>query len=100
LTTGVAMRRARPGLAFLASSATIVAMIFLGALSLYPRLVPARPDLAQSLTAYNAASSPLTLRTMLVIALIGMPLVLAYTIAIYRVFRGKVSGDSGAYSHS
>jgi cytochrome d ubiquinol oxidase subunit II len=33
---------------------------------------------------------------MLIIALIGMPLVVAYTIVIHRVFRGKVriTGDS------
>jgi cytochrome d ubiquinol oxidase subunit II len=99
VATALAMKRARPGLAFLASSATIVAMIFLAAVSLYPRLVPARPDLANSLTIYNASSSLLTLRTMLVIALVGMPLVLAYTIVIYRVFRGKVRIDSGVYSN-
>jgi cytochrome d ubiquinol oxidase subunit II len=61
----------------------------LAAAALYPRLVPARPDLARSLTIFNSASSPRTLTTMLVIALIGMPCVIAYTAIIYRVFRGK-----------
>lgn len=96
-TTMAATRRGRTGLAFLASSVTIVAMISMAALSLYPRLVPARPDLASSLTIYNASSSPLALKSMLIIALIGMPLVLAYTIVIYRVFRGKVRSNAGVY---
>jgi cytochrome bd ubiquinol oxidase subunit II len=64
-------------------------MISLAGLSLFPRLVPARPDLGNSLTIHNAASTPRTLQVMLIIALIGMPLVLAYTVFIYRTFRGK-----------
>ena len=50
-----------------------------------------------SLTIYNAASSPATLAIMLIIALIGIPLVLAYTISIYWIFRGKVKLDSMSY---
>jgi cytochrome bd ubiquinol oxidase subunit II len=91
----VANRRGWSGVAFLASSATIVAMIFLAGASLFPRLVPSRPNLADSLTVYNASSSALTLRVMLVIALVGMPLVLAYTVIIYRVFKGKVPAGAG-----
>jgi cytochrome d ubiquinol oxidase subunit II len=34
---------------------------------------------------------------MLVIALIGVPLVLAYTATVYWVFRGKVRLDSASY---
>ncbi len=93
----VASRAGRGGWAFIASSLTIVAMIFLSGVSLYPRLVPARPNLDLSLTIHNAASSPLTLEVMLIIALVGMPLVLAYTVVIYRVFRGKTS-PGAAYS--
>ena len=74
----------------LASSAAIAAAIGLSALSLFPRLVPSRPDLTASLTAYNASSSELTLWTMFIIACIGMPLVIGYTAFIYRQFKGKV----------
>jgi cytochrome d ubiquinol oxidase subunit II len=34
---------------------------------------------------------------MLIIALIGMPIVIAYTIAVYWIFRGKVRVDRGGY---
>ena len=78
------------GLAFLSSSVMIALMILLIALSLFPRLVPSSIDLASSLTIYNASSTPRTLTAMLIIALIGMPIVIGYTIFIYRVFKGKV----------
>jgi cytochrome d ubiquinol oxidase subunit II len=80
----------RYGRAFLASSITIAGMMGVSMVNLFPRLVPSVIDLEYSLTAYNASSSPATLFTMLIIALIGMPLVLAYTIVIYRIFKGKV----------
>ena len=38
-----------------------------------------------------------TLGIMLVIAIIGVPLVLAYTASIYWVFRGKVRLDRSSY---
>ena len=76
--------------AFLASSATIVAMIGLTAVSLFPRLVPSSTALENSLTVYNASSTPRTLTVMLVIALIGMPIVIAYSAYVYRVFAGRV----------
>jgi cytochrome d ubiquinol oxidase subunit II len=34
---------------------------------------------------------------MLVIALIGMPMVIAYTVSIYWIFRGKVKISSTSY---
>jgi cytochrome d ubiquinol oxidase subunit II len=88
---------ARYGRAFLASSITIACMMGISAVGLFPRLVASSIDLSYSLTAYNASSSPATLGTMLVIALIGMPLVFAYTIFIYRVFRGKVMITPDSY---
>ena len=76
--------------AFLASSVTIVSLWGLLGVSAFPTLVRSSADAAHSLTAYNAASTPRSLTAMLVIALIGMPVVLAYTVWIYRVFKGKV----------
>ena len=72
-------------------------MMGLMGLSLWPRMVPSSINLASSLTIYNASSTPRTLGTMLVIALIGMPLVVAYTVYIYRVFKGKVMTTEEGY---
>ncbi len=90
MTIPGSLAASRYGRAFAASCTTIAGMMGLGALSLFPRLVPSSIDLEYSLTAYNASSSPATLVSMLIIALIGMPFVVGYTIVIYRVFRGKV----------
>jgi cytochrome d ubiquinol oxidase subunit II len=84
------------GRAFLSSAATILGLMALVGLGLYPNLVIAT-DAERHLTLYNASSSAGTLRTMLVIAAIGFPLVLAYTISIYWIFRGKVRLDSTSY---
>ena len=83
--------------AFLSSSVMITSMIGLAAISLFPRLVPSSIDLAYSLTIYNASSSQRTLSTMLIIALIGMPIVIAYTFFIYRIFKGKVVLNKESY---
>ena len=90
-------RAGRAGLAFAASSATIVLGILVAAVSLFPRLVPSSLSPANSLTIYNAASTPRTLGVMLVIALLGVPVVLGYTVWVYRVFRGKVVLDGEGY---
>jgi cytochrome bd ubiquinol oxidase subunit II len=83
--------------AFFVSSSIIAAMLGQMALSLSPRLVPSSIDLQYSLTIYNSSSSPLTLQTMLVIALIGIPVVIAYSIFIHYVFRGKVEITEESY---
>lgn len=75
---------------FLATSTAILCMIGVTGTSLFPRLVPSSIDLANSLTVYNASSTARTLGVMLIIALVGMPIVIAYTAYIYRVFKGKV----------
>ena len=82
--------------AFLCSSLTIATMAVTAATALYPNLVPA-VDRVQSLTVYNAHSSDLALQVMLVVALVGMPIVLAYTAFIYWKFKGKVQLDKASY---
>ena len=93
----LSIRSKKFGMAFLASSVLIAMMILLFALSLFPLLVPSSIDMANSLTIYNASSTPRTLETMLIIALIGMPLVIIYTIFIYRTFKGKVIINQDSY---
>jgi cytochrome bd ubiquinol oxidase subunit II len=87
----------RPFYAFLSSSATILALVFLFSFTLYPNLVASSLSPQYDLTVFNAASSPKTLGIMAVIALIVMPFVLAYTAAIYWAFRGKVKISEHSY---
>lgn len=92
----LAVQKAKFGLAFLASSVTMAGMILTLAAGMFPNWVPAvNPEF--SLTIYNAASSQLTLKAMLIIALMGVPVVLFYTIYVYRVFKGKTVVNDNAY---
>ena len=83
--------------AFLSSCAAMAGLMALFGLGMYPNLVFSSPVVEHSLTIYNAASSGKTLGIMAVIAVLGMPLVLAYTTGIYWIFRGKVKLDPMSY---
>lgn len=85
------MSKGREQRAFLFSCLSIVFLLSLFGLGMFPNLVPSTMNPAYTLTAFNSAASEATLTTMLSIALLGMPFVLTYTIAIYSVFRGKVN---------
>jgi cytochrome d ubiquinol oxidase subunit II len=85
---------------FRAFLSSCVAMVFLMALfgaGMYPDMIYSSPMAENSLTIYNAASSAKTHQIMLIIALIGMPIVIAYTFSIYWIFRGKVKLDAHSY---
>jgi len=92
----LANQQNKSGRLFLFSSLLILCVVALTGLSLYPMMVPAQPDLSNSLNIYNSSSTAKTLKVMLLIALIGMPVVIGYTVFVYRVFKGKVNtGESG-----
>ncbi|MBF0441582.1 MAG: cytochrome d ubiquinol oxidase subunit II [Oligoflexales bacterium] len=71
---------------FLASSSAIISILGAVGASLFPNLVPASNDADLSLSIYNSSSSQNTLIVMTVLALLGMPVVIGYTVYIYRVF--------------
>ena len=83
--------------AFLSSCVAMLALMGLFGLEMFPNLVLSKPNPEHSLTVYNASSSSKTLGIMLIIALIGVPIVLAYTATIYWIFRGKVKLDRTSY---
>ena len=87
----------RDGRAFISSCLSMISLMTLFGLEMFPHLIFSSPNPEYSLTAYNAASSQKTLGIMLVIAIIGVPLVLAYTLSIYWIFRGKVKLDKMSY---
>jgi cytochrome d ubiquinol oxidase subunit II len=91
------IHRGRDWQAFLSSCLAMLALMGLFGLEMYPNLVLSNPALANSLTIHNAASSPKTLAVMLTMALFGLPVVMAYTISIYWIFRGKVRLDRMSY---
>jgi cytochrome bd ubiquinol oxidase subunit II len=83
--------------AWFASALTIIGATFFGVIGLYPNLFPSSIDPAFSLSAHNASSSPLTLKIMLVVVILFVPLVLAYQIWTYFIFSGKVKQEDWMY---
>lgn len=92
-----AMVLKRPGYAFFTSCMVILALASLFSVAIFPNLMLSNIDPAYSIDVYNARSSQQTLMTMLIIAVIGMPCVISYTIAVYWIFRGKVKLDPNSY---
>ncbi len=92
------VRKHRLGWAFASSSVSIVLLLILFSLGTFPVLVRSTvmPDVL-SLTIYNSASSPSTLKILLIVAGIGVPLVIAYMFWVYRIFRGKVKLGKSSY---
>ncbi|MFA5321504.1 MAG: cytochrome d ubiquinol oxidase subunit II [Smithella sp.] len=62
----------------------------------FPNMIKASNDQSLSLTIYNSSTGLQTLKLMSVIALVGMPIVVIYTIFVYRIFKGKAK-SSGHY---
>jgi len=86
--------------AWFASSLTIVGAAMFGVMGLYPNLLPSSLDSAHSLTAFNTMSSPLTLKIMLGVTLVFVPLVIGYQVWVYRLFRHKVTAEDLAYEEA
>ena len=82
---------------FLSSCLAMGLLMALFGLTVYPHMVLSMPNPEFSLTIYNAASTDKTLFIMLLIAILGVPVVLAYTASIYYIFRGKVKITPHSY---
>jgi cytochrome d ubiquinol oxidase subunit II len=85
--------KGQPVKAFYTSCITILMVIFTGVIGLYPNLIPSSIDPQYSLTIFNSSSSDYTLKIMTVVALLLVPIVIAYQIWIYRIFRQKVTKE-------
>jgi len=88
--------------AFAASCATILLVVATAIVGLFPNLIPSSLDPAASLTIFNSSSSQYTLTIMTVVALVMVPIIIAYKIWTYRIFRApvtveEVTADDHAY---
>jgi cytochrome d ubiquinol oxidase subunit II len=92
LLAGYFIRRKREGWAFAMLVVVIAFALVTMFMILYPRVMISSLNPAWSLTIQNAASSPYTLRTMSIVALIFVPIVLAYQAWSYWVFRKRIEG--------
>ena len=79
--------------AWFASAAAIIGATFFGIVGLFPSMLPSNINTEYSLTAHNASSSPLTLKIMLVVVLLFVPVVLVYQIWAYNMFSKKLTEE-------
>jgi cytochrome d ubiquinol oxidase subunit II len=80
--------------AFLSSCTTILAVVATGVIGLYPIMIPSKLDTAANLTIYNSSSSTYTLKIMTAVALIFVPIVIAYQLWIHVIFRPGAGGEA------
>jgi cytochrome d ubiquinol oxidase subunit II len=89
LTTGAK----REGWTFVLTGLAIVLMVASFFIALFPNVMISSTTHLNNLTITNASSSPYTLKVMTVVAAIMVPVVLAYQIWTYIVFRRRVKAD-------
>ncbi|MBA3957507.1 MAG: cytochrome d ubiquinol oxidase subunit II [Parachlamydiaceae bacterium] len=92
------IQKGKDHLAFASSCVNIMTLMILYAIGTFPNIVRAINDPENlSLTVHNSSSSLMTLNILLLITLIGMPIVIAYTVSVYWIFHGKVRLESTSY---
>ncbi len=87
----VLTRIGKDGWAFSASAVSTAMLVVGWFASLYPDVLPSTIDPAFSLNIENAASTPYTLTLMSWVALLFVPLIIAYQAWSYWIFRKRVS---------
>jgi len=86
---GISTRRA--WVQFAGSSLAILGTVATVGCSMFPFILPSSIDPKSSLTVWNASSSHLTLFIMLVVTIIFLPIVLAYTAWVMKVLSGRIT---------
>lgn len=86
--------------AWFSSGLTIIGATFYGVIGLFPNMLPSSINTDFSLTAFNSSSSPLTLKIMLIVVIIFIPIVIAYQIWAYNLFKEKVTKEDLAYEEA
>lgn len=81
----------KEGWAFVMTGLTIVFSTITVFMGLFPRVMVSSTNPDWSLTIYNASSSPYTLKVMSIVAVIFVPIVLAYQAWSYWIFRKRIS---------
>ncbi|WP_035589123.1 cytochrome d ubiquinol oxidase subunit II [Hippea jasoniae] len=79
--------------AFFASLVEIITVVFTGIVGLYPNLIPSSIDPQYNLTIFNSSSSQYTLKVMLIVAVIFVPIVIAYQIWAHLLFKNAITKE-------
>lgn len=93
----LARRAGKELLAFLGSCAFLLGVLGATAASVYPTMIRSIDDPSRSLTAFNAAASPESLRAGLFWWPVGFVLAIVYFVVLFRLHRGKVRVSQEGY---
>ena len=94
LAAGAFVHRGMLGWAFAMTCLAIALSTVTIFMALYPRVMISSLNPEWSLTIYNASSTPYTLTVMSIVALIFVPIVLAYQGWTYWVFRHRIGAET------
>jgi cytochrome d ubiquinol oxidase subunit II len=83
--------RKQSPLAMVGSSLSIAGIVLSVGASMFPFILPSSIDPQSSLTVWDSSSSHFTLFFMLVMAVIFVPIILAYTAWVYKVLWGRLT---------
>jgi cytochrome bd ubiquinol oxidase subunit II len=97
VTLLIGLRRGRPILPFLGSSAFLAGLLAATAALVFPVMLRSTTSEALSLTAYNSSVPAASLRTALGWWVVALPLAVSYFVWIFRIHRGKVSVESSGH---
>ncbi len=89
LAAGYFIRRKREGWAFGMTALTLALVVVMFFVILYPNVMISTGP-GPSLTIYNASSAPYTLKVLTTVAVILLPIVMAYQAWTYWVFRKRI----------
>ncbi|MFY7890580.1 MAG: cytochrome d ubiquinol oxidase subunit II [Spirosomataceae bacterium] len=95
ITRSITRRRYRS--AFMSSAGVTAILMLLVAVGLYPNIVLSTIDPSMNITVFNGSASDKSLGIILGFAIVGVPLVAAYTSFVFWTFRGKVKLDETSY---
>ncbi|MHC1551085.1 cytochrome d ubiquinol oxidase subunit II [Phyllobacterium sp. K27] len=97
------LKARREGTTIFLSALSVASIIATVGVSMFPIILPSSLDPISSLTVWDASSSHLTLFIMLVVSVIFIPLIVAYTSWVYKVLWGKVDeatiGDKSGHAY-
>lgn len=85
------LRNKREGYSFAVTGLIMVIVTASFFIALFPNVMISSIDIVNNMTVYNAASGDYSLKLMTIVAAIMVPIVLAYTIWSYYIFRKRVT---------
>ncbi|MDD2865027.1 MAG: cytochrome d ubiquinol oxidase subunit II [Methylococcales bacterium] len=83
--------KGQSAIAFVASSLAMIGAIITAGGSMFPFVLPSSLNAISSLIIWDSSGSHYTLKMLLAATVVFMPIVLGYTIWVYRIMRGKVT---------